>query len=226
MRTSIKISLLCAIITAIFGYKNAHAQVTPVTTDVKLFCDATDLDLGAAPNGEEWHVWYSTSPTTTPTDGVVLTGTTIPAASLQTGYYYIATQGTAEGSCMSEMVEVPVYKFAPLTVDFTAPSSYCIEDVTAQELIGTVTTTDAYQNFAYQWYTVEGTTETPIDGATTATYKPTSTTPGDITYRLKGGYLVDALRYCSATVDKTVTVTAKPATPTITIEGNSDGETW
>src|SRR3546814_7536579 len=46
-----------------FGSLTVNAQdVTPTTTDVELFCEGSDLELGAAPAGRIWMVRYSTTP--------------------------------------------------------------------------------------------------------------------------------------------------------------------
>lgn len=225
MKTTMK-SLYLSLTLVAMGSLTALAQVTPTTPDVKLFCDGSTLDLGAPPTGTNWIVRYSATQTDTPTDGIVLDGSIIQSADLNSGYYYIISKGTDAGACESEMQEVPIYKFAALTVDFTAPTSYCIEDVASQEFTGSTTSTDTYSSFAYQWYTVTGGIETPISGATSINYKPSETiTPGtETTYRFKAGYLVDGLRYCSTIVDKAITVTVKPTKPTITISGVT-GET-
>lgn len=220
MKTTMKRLYVSLMLMAMFSLP-VLAQVTPTTPDVKLFCDGSTLDLGTPPVGTDWIVRYSTTPTDTPTEGIVLNGNIISAADLNSGYYYIISKGTDAGACESEMQEVPVYKFAALAVDFTAPTSYCIEDVASQEFTGSATSTDSYTSLAYQWYTVNAGVETAISGATSITYKPSETvTPGtETTYRLKAGYLVDGLRYCSAIVDKAISVTVKPAKPTITISG-------
>lgn len=206
----------------------ANAQVTPTTTNVELFCHDSDLSLGAPPANQEWVVKYSVTQTTTPNEGVDLTSNTIPAAELTTGYYYISTVGNASNPdiCESEMVEVPVYKFAALTATLDA-SDYCFEDAGDQEFEVTTSSTDTYATFGYQWYTVVGGTETPIAGATNATYAPNAAIAvgTTTTYRVKVGYLVGGSRYCSAIQTEDVTVAARPSTPTITIGGTATGET-
>jgi hypothetical protein len=69
----------------------------------------------------------------------------------------------------------------------------------------------------YQWYTVSGGTETIIAGATAKDYTPTAPTVGNTTYRLKVGYEINGSKYCPQTADQTITVTAKPTKPTLTI---------
>ncbi len=228
MKTTIKQILSTTAALFALSPSTSHAQVVmPTTPEVTLFCDGTPLDLGNAPAGTEWIVRYSEEPTDTPNDNVTLSGNTIPAATLVTGYYYVSYDNPNDPEvCESEMLEMPIYKFAPLSITFTA-SDYCIEDASTQTFEGDLTSTDAYDTFAYQWYTVDGGTETAIDGATTIDYNPDpSIQPGTTTnYRLKAGYLVGALRYCSTTYDMAVTVTAKPGTPTISIEG-ATGESW
>ncbi|SKB79173.1 hypothetical protein SAMN05660226_03173 [Parapedobacter luteus] len=224
--TMIKCSVIATATLVFLLNRAAVAQVTPTMPGVTLFCSGMPMTLPTPGAGQQWMVRYSATSTETPTTTLALTdGTTIPAADLQTGYYYVSTIGdtTNPEVCESEMQEIAVYVFAPLSVSFTA-TDYCIEDVGSQAFTGTVTSADPYDTFSYQWYTVAdgGTgTETPIPGATNATYEPSADiAPGTTTtYRLRAGYLVAGLRYCSADFDATVAVTAQPGAPTITIEG-------
>ncbi|MGK6350916.1 hypothetical protein [Parapedobacter sp. DT-150] len=228
MKTTINFFILAAV-ALLLNVSSAFAQVTPTTPNVDLFCDGADLVLPTPAAGTQYVMRYSATSTTTPSTTLTLAdGVTIPAAELETGYYYLSIEGDADNPelCESDMQELPVYKFAPLTVAFTA-ADYCIEDATTQTFTGEATTTDA-TTLAYQWYTVVEGVETAITGATEATYSPSEDiAPGTTTtYRLKTGYVVDGLRYCTAvSVDVDVTVTAKPGMPTIEVEG-STGETW
>lgn len=227
MKTAIKHVLITTAMLLSFNLLTLKAQ-TPTTPGVELFCEGTDLNLGAAPIGTEWVVRYSTtSGDATPSTTLVLTGgTTIPASELNNGYYYISTVGDASNPeiCESEWAEVPVYVFKSLTVNFIA-EDYCIEDAANQEFTADITTGDAYETYAYQWYTFDGTTETAIAGATSAIYTPDPSIPANTTttYRLKVGYLVDGLAYCSQVGENNVTVLVKPGTPTITIGGAATG---
>lgn len=229
MKTTIKILTMTTAMLLTLNLLSVNAQ-TPTTAGVELFCEGTDLNLGAAPTGTEWVVRYSTtSGNATPEETLVLTGgTTIPAAELDNGYYYIATVGDADNPqiCESEWVEVPVYVLQTLTVNFIA-EDYCIEDAADQEFTADITTDDAFTDYAYQWYTFDGTTETAIAGATAATYTPDPSIPANTTttYRLKAGYLVGGLAYCSQVGENDITVLEKPGTPTITIGGGATGET-
>ena len=228
MKTITSFFILAAV-TLLLTNQSAFSQVTPTTPDVNLFCDGTDLVLPTPATGTQYIVRYSEMPTTTPSNTLTLDddGVTIPSSELATGYYYVSIEGDATNPelCESDMTELPVYKFAPLTVAFTA-KDYCIEDASNQSFIGTVTSTDSYDTYTYQWYTVANDIETEIEGATTETYKPSTDVAAGTTttYRLKAGYRVGELRYCAAISDVEVTVTAKPTAPTITIEG-STGET-
>ncbi|MEC3878931.1 hypothetical protein [Parapedobacter sp. 10938] len=234
MKTTSKKLTTAATLLFSLGVLAVNAQVTPVTpttTNARLFCNGSDLNLGAPPTpGTEWMVRYSeTSGNETPEITLTLTGgTSIPAAELESGYYYISTVGDASNPeiCESEWVEVPVYVFEPLTVSFTA-ADYCIEDASTQNFTATVESDDEYGNVAYQWYTVDGTTETAIPGATSATYAPdTEIAAGTTTtYRLRAGYSVGELTYCSDTDEQGVTVLETPGTPVITITGEAPGET-
>ncbi|PYF76709.1 hypothetical protein [Pedobacter nutrimenti] len=205
------------------------AQVLPTTSGVNFLCNGSDLDFGAPAANTTWIVRYSATSTTTPSAGVALTGNKVPAASVQTGYYYLISKGTAAGSCESSPQEIPVYKFAPISVAFTA-ADYCSENAATTTFTGTTTASDPnVSTYAYQWYTVDaGGLATAISGATSSTYTPTLTnnTNADIstTYRLQSGYLVAGNKYCGTTVDHVVKVLAKPTTPTITIP--STAQTW
>ncbi|RQP15921.1 MAG: hypothetical protein EAS52_13450 [Parapedobacter sp.] len=228
MKKTIKHTIAASSLLLMLNVLQTNAQVVPTTSGVNLFCQGSDLDLGTPPANTEWIVRYSSTETTTPTTTLVLTDNSIPAADLETGYYYISTVGNAANPeiCESDMATVPVYVFAPLTVDFDA-EDYCIEDAGDQTFTADLTTTDAYTTYAYQWFTVSGGVETAIVGATSATYtpdpdiNPNTTT----TYRLKAGYSVGSLTYCSSAEDHEVTVLPKPSTPTITIGGSATGET-
>ncbi len=229
MKTMIKTLMMTTAMLFAFNLFNAKAQ-TPTTAGVELFCEGSDLNLGAAPTGTEWIVRYSeTSGNDTPEETLTPTGgTTIPAAVLKNGYYYISTVGDASNPqiCESVPAEVPVYVLKTLTVNFIA-EDYCIEDAATQEFTADVTTSDDFKTYAYQWYTFDGATETAIAGATNATYTPDPSIPANTTttYRLKAGYLVDGLAYCSQVGENDITVLEKPGTPTITIGGGATGGT-
>ena len=228
MKTTIKTLMATATALCSLHAFNATAAVVPTTPDVKLFCAGSELALGAPAAGTEWVVRFSTEQTTTPGTTFALTdGTTVPTTDFTTGYYYISTVGDASNPqiCESEPLEVPVYVFEELTVTFNA-EDYCFEDAGNQEFTADVQTADAYQSYAYQWYTVVGGVETAIAGATSATYTPDAEiAPNtETTYRLKAGYLVNSLAYCSQTDEDTITVLEKPGKPVITISGVT-GET-
>lgn len=203
------------------AYKSlAQINVTPTTAGVSLFCQGSELTLPApAIAGEEWVVKYSADQTTSPTIGVILaTGNKISSTDLKTGFYYLSTKSSIEGSCESAMQELPVYVLKSLTADFT-PVTFCVEG-TPLALKGAVTNPEdpTITTLAYQWYTVNGGVETAIAGATAIDYTPNGTiTVGTIKYRLKTGYLINGKKYCPAiSNDKDVVVTAKPSKPTIT----------
>jgi len=203
------------------------SEVTPGTTaGINYFCSSGgDLDFGTPADGT-WVVRYSPTATTTPGTGITLTGNKVLSAQLQTGFYYLINVGSGAGACESEMQEIPVYKLLPINATFTA-ADYCIENASTTTFNGPTSTGDVkVPTFAYQWYTVSGGTETAITGATNATYTPPNTIlPGTaITYRLKVGYSIGSLKYCSTTsADQSITVTPKPAKPAITISGATTG---
>lgn len=216
MNSTIKKSLFAITLLLICSFLRVSAQVTPITTGVNLFCKGSDLTLPAPAAGENWIVRYSPGATTTPSTVITLVGgNKIAAADLQNGYYYLSAKATAAGACESEMQEIPVYVLKPLTPDFAA-ANFCVETPIVQ--VGTVTNPEdpAFTGLAYQWYTVVGSAETAISGATNKDYAPVSPTVGITRYRLKVGYLIGGNKYCAQTVDHDVTVTAKPTKPTIT----------
>ncbi|WP_316797878.1 hypothetical protein [Pedobacter frigidisoli] len=215
-RTITKAILFFAVILACTSLTSS-AQVLPTTTGVSLFCAGSGLTLPPAASNTDWIVRYSATATTTPSTVITLTtGNTIPAGTLQTGYYYLSSKSTTAGSCESEMQEIPVYVLKPLTVDFTS-ANYCIESPLTQ--VGTVSSTDPNTTtFAYQWYTVSGSTETAISGATQKDYTPTvaASSVGTTKYLLRAGYLIGTNKYCPETAQHDVVVSAKPTKPTIT----------
>lgn len=217
MTISIKKSLFVIALLLICNFLRVSAQVTvtPTTTGVNLFCQGSDLTLPAPPSGQNWIVRYSATQTTTPSGVTLVGGNKIAAADLQTGYYYLSSKATTAGSCESDMQEIPVYVLKPLVPDFAA-ANFCVETPIAQ--VGTITNPEdpTITSLAYQWYTVAGTTETAISGATQKDYTPVSPTVGTTKYRLKVGYVINGNKYCAQTVDHDVTVTAKPTKPTIT----------
>ncbi|QPH41096.1 hypothetical protein [Pedobacter endophyticus] len=216
-------TLLAVAFLFICSIYRGSAQVTPTTTGVNLFCQGSDLTLPAPAAGEDWILRYSATQTTTPSTGITLTnGNKVPAADLNTGYYYLTSKKTEAGSCESEMQEIPVYVLKPLIPAFT-PAGFCIE--TPLEQTATVDNPEtSITTLAYQWYKVSGGTETAIAGATSQNYTPTtaSSTVGTTTYRLKVGYLIGGNKYCPQTIDHDVTITAKPGKPTITV-GTANG---
>jgi len=220
MNSTIKKSLFVIALLLICNFLRVSAQITPNTIGANLFCQGSDLTFPAPAAGQNWIVRFSATSTTMPSTVITLdNGNKIPAASLQSGYYYLSTQATAAGSCESEMQEIPVYVLRPLVPDFTA-ANFCVETPIAQ--IGSVINPEASTSLAYQWYTVVGTTETVISGATQKDYTPASPVVGTTKYRLKVGYDINGNKYCAQTVDHDVTVTAKPSKPTITF-GTAQG---
>lgn len=217
MNNSITKTILAAIFLLICTFSSVSAQVVlPTTSGVSLFCQGVDLVLDLPAQNTIWIMKYSADKSIPPTEGVALTnGTTIPGASLKTGYYYLSSKSTVDGSCESELQEIPVYVLKPLVVNFT-PADFCLESPLAQ--IGNVSSPDANtQAFAYQWYTVDGTVETAIPGQTTKDYTPSApATVGIKTHRLKVGYVINGNKYCPQWADHDVKVTAKPVKPTIT----------
>lgn len=231
MKTRITKILIVAIVVLLGNALKTSAQVvTPATVDVNLMCSGSPLDFGAPPANTTYIVRYSTTPTSTPGTGVTLTGNTVAAGDLQTGYYYLISKGTAVGSCESLPQEIPVYKFAPITPAFTF-LDYCSENAAApaNAFTGSVTSTDAVTTYAYQWFEVVTGTPTAIPGATSASYTPTklnaTTTDITTTYRLQVGYLVNGNKYCGTFVDHDVKVLAKAAKPSVTITPAAPG-TW
>ncbi|MGN7986774.1 hypothetical protein ACTJKC_05495 [Pedobacter sp. 22226] len=228
MNSTIKKSLFVITLLLICNFLRVSAQITPTATGVNLFCKGSDLTLPAPPAGENWIVRFSATSTTTPSAAVTLAGgNKIAAADLQSGYYYLSSKATTAGSCESDMQEIPVYVLKPLVPDF-AEANFCVETPVAQ--VGTVTNPEsAINTLAYQWYTVVGTTETAISDATQKDYTPVSPAVGTTKYRLKVGYVINGNKYCAQTVDHDVTVTAKPAKPTITpaqISGTANAVTF
>ena len=216
MNNSITKTILAAIFFLICTFSSVSAQVVlPTTSGVSLFCKGSDLTLPPKPDGADWIVKYSATQTARPSEGVILVSGKIPAAKLITGYYYLSSKLTVDGSCESELQEIPVYVLEPLVVNFT-PADFCLESPLAQ--IGNASSPDANtQAFAYQWYTVDGTIETAIPGQTTKDYTPSApATVGIKTHRLKVGYVINGNKYCPQWADHDVKVTAKPVKPTIT----------
>nr|WP_315420105.1 hypothetical protein [uncultured Pedobacter sp.] len=216
MNKSITKAILAVTFLLIGTFSTVSAQVLPTTSGVSLFCKGSDLILPPAPSGADWIVKYSATQTATPLEGVILVSGKIPAAKLETGYYYLSSRSTTPGSCESELQEIPVYVLQPLAVTFT-PADFCLESPLAQ--IGNVSSTDANtQSFAYQWYTFDAAdVETPISGATQPNYTPElPITAGPKKYRLKAGYVINGNKYCPQDATNTITVTPKPVKPTIT----------
>lgn len=216
MNSFIKKSSFVIALLLICNFLRVSAQVTPTTTGVNLFCHGADLTLPAPAPGQNWIVRYSATQTTTPPDLITLTGgNQIPAAILKNGFYYLSSKATTAGSCESDMQEIPVYVLKPLVPNF-AVADFCVETPIAQ--VGTINNPEdpTITTLAYQWYTVAGSVETAISGATQKDYTPVSPTVGTTKYRLKVGYEINGNKYCAQTVDHDVTVTAKPTKPTIT----------
>lgn len=229
MKTRITKFLIVATVVLLGNVLAATAQVTPSTSGVNLMCSGSALDFGAPASNTTWIVRYSATSTTTPSTGVSLTGNTVAAGDLQTGYYYLISKGTAVGACESEPQEIPVYKLAPIAAQFTF-ADYCSENAATSAFTGSASASDPnVSTYAYQWYTVVSGTPTAISGATSASYTPTllNTTTSDITttYRLQVGYLINGSKYCGTFVDHDVKVLAKPTKPAVTITPAAAG-TW
>lgn len=215
-----KASLVFVFVFSLLGGISAQTvSVTPTTAAVNLVCTGSDLTLPPPTAGSEWIVRYSATKTTTASTGIALTGgITIPAANLNTGFYYLTSKSLTAGSCESDAQEIPVYVLKPLVVDITT-NSFCVAS-TALAITSTVTNPEnaVITTLAYQWYTVSGGTETAIAGATTPTFTPSAPyTVGTTTYRLRVGYLIGAKKYCpQISSDKNVVVTPIPSQPLIT----------
>ncbi|SDD75227.1 hypothetical protein [Pedobacter soli] len=229
MNSTIKKTVFAIAILLTCSFLRASAQVTPTTTDVSLFCKGSDLTFPAPAPGENWIVRFSTTATTTPSTVITLVGgNKIAAADLQNGYYYLSSKATAAGSCESEMQQIPVYVLKPLVPDFAA-ANFCVEAPLTQ--VGTIINPEdpTITTLAYQWYTVTGSAETAIAGATSKDYTPVSPTVGTTKYRLKVGYVIGGNKYCPQTVDHDVVVSAKPTKPTLTpaqISGTANAVTF
>lgn len=235
MKNELNRILTLVVLLLVMSNVSVNAQVNPGTPNVALFCanpSSYDLDDPVAANtgggtGAAWRVVYSASQLTDAqvwaTTPITLSGNSIPGAQIQTGYLYISQ--TYSDACDSEIKEIPVYVFKALTSSISGANDYCIEDVASQTFNAGVTSADAYQTFVYQWYTVNGGVETVIDGATSATYKPSATISvgTTTTYRVKVAYSVDNKRYCTAQNEKAVAVKAKP---TVSIIIENVGDTW
>ena len=231
MNNSITKTILAAIFFLICTFSSVSAQVVlPTTSGVNLFCEGSDLTLPPHPDDADWIVKYSATSTTAPNIGVTLVSGKIPAADLKTGYYYLSSKSAAQGSCESELQEIPVYVLKPLVVKFT-PADFCLENPLAQ--VGNVENpeSDNIPVLAYQWYTVTGEggeeEETAISGATRKDYTPV--TVGEKKYRLKAGYVINVNKYCPHWADHNGTVTTKPVKPTIipgTITGTATAVTF
>jgi hypothetical protein len=231
--TFIRVALtLLVVLIFSFGKAKSQAVVLPTTTGVNLFCQGADLQLPAPPTNENWIVKYSATQTTTPTTGVTLTSNKITAADLATGYYYLSSKSSVEGSCESALQEIPVYVLKPLIVDIT-PTNFCIE-ATPIKIAALITNPENanISTLAYQWYTIDASNvEHAIAGETTIDFTPSGTLAvGTTKYRLKVGYVIGGNKYCPAvSADKILEITAKPTKPTITVEqigGNATPATF
>lgn len=219
----IAICLFCS-----YSKVNAQAAVDPAATGVSLFCSgsALTITLPATPN-TTWKLMYSELQTTTPSTPVTMINGAVSAADTKTGFYYLSSKSNDPNSCESDMQEIPVYVLKPLVVDFTK-ADFCV--ASPQQQTGNVTNTDPkITTLAYQWYSISGTTENIIPGATSPTYTPTNPTVGKTLYRLKVGYLIGANKYCPVVADHEITVSPKPTKPTITptqIQGTAEAVTF
>ena len=199
-----------------------NAQVLPSTEGVHFVCTSGTISLPNPALGTTWVIRYSETQTTTPTGNTIEPDNNqfTPSA---TGYYYLFSVNS--DNCESDPQEIPIYVLAPLSVSLDG-ENYCSEDASGTNFTANITANDPNVNsYAYQWYIVNGTTETSIPNATSATYTPTETVPNVSTvYRVRAGYLIGGNKYCSSTNDKEITVLQKPIKPTITIQ--SSIETW
>lgn len=216
----------------------AKAQVTSSTANAILVCDGGDLkfDNTNIPNTHDIKLYYSATKVNVPTDdpaaapgitdvtaSITLASPNVLAeAATKTGYYYLKGVPNASNAtlCETPYQEIAVYKFKPLSIDFVA-KNFCTVSPVQQS--GTATTTDATA-LAYQWYTVTGSTEQAISGATSQNYTPAANlAAGTYTYRLKTAYKVNIAGtdkyFCMASVDKTVVINPKPTAPNVTVTG-------
>src|SRR5690606_17227282 len=126
------------------------------TVGVKFFChDAGDYNLDTPPNvgtNSRWVVRHSTEQLTPENIGattpITLTGNSIPAANLVTGYLHISI--ISDETCESLPEIIPIYQFDQLTASITGADNYC--EGIPSTFTATPTSDDAHQTFAYQWY--------------------------------------------------------------------------
>jgi hypothetical protein len=217
--------LAIATIVVLFGNSfKSVGQVTLATTDVQIVCEGAPLTLGSPGSSNQWIVKYDATSATpsTPTTLTIDPATNqIAAADVKTGYYLITNKSTAAGACESDIQTIAVYVLPTLVPTFTS-ADYCTENAATTIFTASVTpTAPTGSTLVYQWYTVSGTTETIISGATSATFNPTilntGTTSITATYRLKTAYEINSLKYCPQSIEHTVNVLPRPTTPTITV---------
>ena len=217
-----KFTLVIAIALFSFAFKS-NAQVTLATSGVQIACEGSAINLGSPGTDKAWVVRYDAN-SATPSNPTTLTitGNTIAAADVKTGYYLITNTSTDPAVCASDAQTIALFVLPTLTPTFTS-SDYCSENATITDFVASVTpnTPPTGATLSYQWYTVIGGTEAAISGATSATFHPTITnnTTSSITatYRLKTAYQIGGSYYCAQSIDQTVNVLPKAATPSITI---------
>ncbi|MFD1631637.1 hypothetical protein [Pseudopedobacter beijingensis] len=202
---------------------NAATVVPKTTADVQYVCSGGTINLGTPSSpGHEWEVSYIADDTNTPAP-LSITGNQISGTDLKTGYYYIVSKNSTTG-CLSDAQKIPVYVLPPFSITETK-KDFCIADATSTNFSATVSITDSNitnADIAFQWYSVSGTTETAITGATSSSYALTNyTTAGDYKLIVKYAYKFGTTYYCADSKNMEFKVHDKPTTPTISVGGGS-----
>lgn len=155
---------------------------------------------------------------------------------LAPGYHTYRVMGTvtSTATCTADFEEFTIYVLPPLTISIASSGNavsniYCTDNLPTSVLLSATVSpgtpvTEAF-GYNYQWYQVEGATETAIAGATSSTYSVENLAQGNIKYKVKATFKVlTACTYDSSTNATggavEIIVKPKPTKPVITLSMN------
>ncbi|HEY0899778.1 MAG TPA: hypothetical protein VGD90_10615 [Sphingobacteriaceae bacterium] len=182
------------------------------------------------PNEYEWVDFTGGNTTLTEKSNQLIVSNLLP------GYHTYKVRGTvtSTSTCPGDFEEFTIYVLPPLTISIASSGNavsniYCTDNLPTSVLLSATVSpgtpvTEAF-GYNYQWYQVEGATETAIAGATSSTYSVTNLAQGNIKYKVKATFKVlTACTYDSSTNATggavEIIVKPKPTKPVITLSMN------
>ncbi len=186
---------------------NMYMQGDTVSEEDSLFIEATGENVGY-----QWYAGSSTDPNATLIPDATQNRFAPPTDQVGEFYYFCKVSGApGQHPLTSYTIKVQVLPYLAITSQ--PQDAQYTQNATAAPL----TTSAEGENLGYQWYIDSGiptVANTPIEGATAASYTPPTNTLGTVRYFCEVSSIVNNQRNALTTQAATVTVVAP--TPTLT----------